>query len=69
MTMSPECVGLVARPVFKTGLRALARPWRFDSPAFRSFERSAYRRARSGNAALMEASLLVAQFRFCGEAK
>ena len=31
----PECVGLVARPVFKTGLRPLMRPWRFDSPAFR----------------------------------
>jgi cyclic pyranopterin monophosphate synthase len=32
---SMECVGLVARPVFKTGLRARSRPWRFDSPAFR----------------------------------
>src|SRR5215208_8011437 len=31
----PECVGLVARPVFETGLRPLRGPWRFDSPAFR----------------------------------
>jgi hypothetical protein len=31
----PECVGLVARPVFKTGLRPCSRLWRFDSPAFR----------------------------------
>src|SRR5215212_1535655 len=31
----PECVGLVAQPVFITGLRPLWRPWRFDSPAFR----------------------------------